>query len=222
MKPNQDTTSRTTVNTANPPLVMALLRTETASAHKNLERTRHLERLFAPDYTMQEYQELIFRFYGFVSGIEPLIFGNLPESQKAILGHKTKAGLLEMDIAALDTEEIAPEAIPRCGKLPQLPTFARQMGALYVMEGSTLGGRIITKRLKEHFGPAILGKLNYYDCYGESIGSEWKAFQTFMGNQFGDGNDHINEVVSAANDTFLCLHQWLDQSGHAHEDDVTA
>lgn len=76
---------------------------------------------------------------------------------------------------------------------------------------AALGGRIISKRLKDHFGDAILDKLNYYNCYGENVGTEWKGFQNFMASQFDDEDAEIPDVVEAANHTFLSLHQWFDK-----------
>jgi heme oxygenase (biliverdin-IX-beta and delta-forming) len=194
-----------------PPLVMSLLRTKTTSAHKQLEQAKCLARLFEQDYSMPEYQDLLCRFYGFFSAIEPLIFDNLPKTHIATLGRKIKTDFLAKDISLFGVSEAELRSIPRCDKLPNLCSFARQMGALYVLEGSTLGGRIISKRLKDHFGDAILDKLNYYNCYGENVGTEWKGFQNFMASQFDDEDAEIPDVVKAANDTFLSLHQWFDK-----------
>lgn len=211
MKPNQNEFTNGATHTEKPPLVMSALKTETMSAHKQLERTNYFIRLFEPDYSIQEYRRLLCRFYGFFSAIEPLIFENLTETQLSVLGHKVKVGLLAKDISLFEGDEAGLQNMPRCDKLPRLNSFARQMGAFYVLEGSTLGGRIIAKRLKEHFGTEILDKLNYYNCYGENISVEWKGFQSFMGSQFDDKEAEIPDVIAAANDTFLCLHQWFDK-----------
>jgi heme oxygenase len=127
------------------------------------------------------------------------------------LGHKAKSELLIKDILLLGMDNAQIQHLPRCEKLPQLSSFAQQMGALYVLEGSVLGGRIISKRLKEQFGADIQDKLNFYGCYGENVGTEWKNFQNFMANQFDDKAEDMPEVVAAANATFLALQQWLDK-----------
>jgi heme oxygenase (biliverdin-IX-beta and delta-forming) len=192
--------------------VMPLLRTETASVHRRLERTRCFVRLFEPDYSIQEYQDLIAKFYGFFSALEPLIFGNLNQAHQAILGDRTKTALLAKDLVLMGLTETQDIVIPRCKKLPQLTSFARQMGALYVLEGSTLGGRVISKRLKEHFGEIIFEKLNYYQCYGDDLMVNWKSFQEFMAKQF-DGNElEIQESINASIDTFTCLEHWLEHT----------
>lgn len=211
MNPNQSMLVNEIATKGELPLVMSLLRTQTTSAHKQLEQAKCLARLFEPDYSMPEYLDLLCRFYGFFAAIEPLIFDNLPETHTTALGRRIKTGLLAEDISLFGVTETELHSIPRCGELPNLSSFAQKMGALYVLEGSTLGGRIISKRLKDHFGDEIHDKLNYYNCYGENVGTEWKAFQYFMGSQFDDTDAEIPDVVAAANDTFFSLHQWFDK-----------
>lgn len=211
MKPIESTSTMTAEQGQSPPLVMTLLKAETTPAHKQLERTGSFVRLFEPDYSMQEYRELLCHFYGFFTVVEPLVFDDLSEQHKSVLSHKVKVGLLAKDLFVLGMDETTLNNLPRCIELPPASSFAQKMGVLYVLEGSTLGGRIISKRLKDHFGLEVQDKLNYYSCYGENIGVEWKKFQTFMGSEFEDKENEITEVIAAANDTFLSLHKWLDK-----------
>jgi heme oxygenase (biliverdin-IX-beta and delta-forming) len=211
MKPIENALTHAAEQGQKPPVVMSLLKTETTPAHKQLERTNCFVRLFDPSYALHEYKQLLCRFYGFFAAVEPLLFDGLTAEQSAVLGHKVKAHLLAMDLSILGMDESEQRNLPRCEELPRLSSFAQKMGVLYVLEGSTLGGRVISKRLKDHFGDTVLDKLNYYSCYGDNIGFEWKSFQIFMGSQFDDKADEIPVVITAANDTFLALHQWLDK-----------
>lgn len=216
MQLSQSTLTKPTLAEDAPPLIMSLLRAETQFAHKQLEQTKILARLFAPDFALAEYRDLLVRFYGFVAAIEPLIFDNLPTSHQPVLAHRLKADLLVQDLVALGMDVSAVSHISRCDDLPQLDSFPHQMGALYVMEGSTLGGRVISKRLQERFGATVENKLNYYQAYGDNTGAEWKAFQTFMGKQFDEHGDGMATVIAAANATFTALYHWLDQPA-AHQ-----
>ncbi|WP_394752563.1 biliverdin-producing heme oxygenase [Crenothrix sp.] len=210
MKPNYSTPTNGSA-TEEPPLIMSMLKTETTVAHKQLERTKCFSKLFEPVYSLEDYQALLCYFYGFFSAIEPLIFDDLTEAHRSILGHKVKTDLLIKDLNLLGIDETELKQLPVCDKLPELNSFAKRMGALYVLEGSVLGGRIISKRLKEHLGEGIYDKLNFYSCYGENVGTEWKGFQHFMASQFDEDSTETSEVVAAANDTFLSLHQWLER-----------
>jgi heme oxygenase (biliverdin-IX-beta and delta-forming) len=191
--------------------VMSLLKSETAAVHRQLERNRFLFRLFQTDFSIQEYRQLLCKFYGFFSAIEPLIFTNLNAVANQALAHRTKSELIVMDLSLLEMDETNFKTISKCEELPLLNSFARQMGALYVLEGSTLGGRIISKRLKDQFGETIVNKMNYYQSYGENLILEWTSFQNFMAEHFDDKEDEISEVVNAAIETFLCLDSWLEK-----------
>jgi heme oxygenase (biliverdin-IX-beta and delta-forming) len=209
MKPNQDTLIPLAANKSS---IMALLKSETSTAHRQLERNRSLSRLFQSDYSISEYQELIGKFYGYFSAIEPLIFNDLKIENSQVLRHRSKTPSLANDLALLEVNGSTLTSRSCCENLPLLDSFARRMGALYVLEGSTLGGRIISKHLKEHFGEAIKDKLNYYQSYGDNLMSEWAAFQQFMTDHFDGKTDEITEVVSAAIETFSCLDSWLQKA----------
>jgi heme oxygenase len=82
---------------------------------------------------------------------------------------------------------------------------------LYVLEGSLLGGRVIGRHLKEHFGENIVLPLNFYRCYGADLIVQWQGFSLFMGECFNYQNDEvINEVIDSANVTFSSLQQWVE------------
>lgn len=191
---------------------MAKLKTDTSLAHRQLERNICLSRLFQTDYTVGEYRYLIAKFYGFFSAIEPFIFANLEPANHALLAHRRKTDLLVKDLSLLDIDNFNPRTMTLCDQIPVLNSFARQMGALYVLEGSTLGGRIISKKLIDHFGNAIIPTLNYYQSYGDKVIDEWSAFHRFMADRFDGKEIETNEVVSAAIETFSCLDQWLQTS----------
>lgn len=188
---------------------MALLKSETSTAHRQLERNPCLSRLFQTDYSIGEYRDLIAKFYGFFSAIEPLIFDDLDPMNQPFVIHRRKTNLLAKDLSILDIDSVNSSVIPQCKHIPVLNSFARKMGALYVLEGSTLGGRIISKKLIDHFGSAITPTLNYYESYGARVIDEWLSFQFFMAERFDNKQIEIDQVISAAIETFSCLDRWL-------------
>jgi heme oxygenase len=59
---------------------------------------------------------------------------------------------------------------------------AELLGAMYVLEGATLGGSVIVKRLKTN--PNFEGlNLNYYQIYGEQLIPMWKKFCEVLNQQ---------------------------------------
>jgi heme oxygenase (biliverdin-IX-beta and delta-forming) len=188
--------------------IMTLLKTNTSTAHKKLEKSSCFKRLFADDYTMDEYALLLSYFYSFYNAIEPMIFNDLPSESLSHLQHRTKSHLLHQDVNFLgvNTNELA-----ICKVLPNISTFTNKMGVLYVLEGSLLGGRVIGQHLKKHFGEDTLLPLNFYSCYGADLQTEWQNFALFMGQCFNHQPDNvINDVVDSANATFTALQQWIE------------
>ena len=69
---------------------------------------------------------------------------------------------MKSDLASLGVlpKDLALEAI--CTNLPNLNTPAERMGYLYVIEGSTLRGRIISAHLEKTLGAAITQHLKFF------------------------------------------------------------
>jgi heme oxygenase len=78
------------------------------------------------------------------------------------------------------------------------------MGALYVLEGSTLGGRVIGRHIAATHGLTGEG-LAYYAGHGTRTGAMWSAFRARLDGFDGEGE----AVVAAANETFDAMRVWL-------------
>jgi heme oxygenase len=190
------------------PTVMSQLKSKTTPAHKQLELTPCLKRLFAGDYTIDEYASLLSYFYSYFNAIEPLLFDDIPAQYQSQLAHRRKIEFLQKDLLFLNVDI---NQLTACNILPPLDSFAKKMGAMYVLEGSLLGGRIIGQHLKNHFDTDMSPALNFYSCYGANLDTEWRNFATLMVQCFDSDNQALtNEVIESANATFLALQQWLE------------
>ena len=68
-----------------------------------------------------------------------------------------------------------------------LENEAEAFGALYVMEGSTLGGNVIGKQLKRN--PEFEGvEFNYFGVYGENTGPYWQEFKSIIDEKISEEN----------------------------------
>lgn len=204
-----NTQSPSTTDThENVPNIMMRLKNDTGTAHKQLEKSACFKRLFADDYTISEYAQLLGFFYGYFSAIEPVLFVDLSQGYHSGLQYRTKTHLLRQDLTFLSTNA---DELSLCETLPELASFAQKMGSLYVLEGSLLGGRVIGRHLTSHFGTDIVSALNFYHCYGDNLDRQWRGFSAFMMHSFDNQNDEvINEVIGSANATFTTLQQWVE------------
>lgn len=199
------TETSTTINNAN---IMTQLKTQTATAHKQLEKSACFKRIFAEDYSLNEYARLLSYFYSYFMAIEPLIFAELPNEYHGYLQHRRKIPFLIQDLTAL---HIDINTLASCNVLPPLTSIAQKMGAFYVLEGSLLGGRVISEHLKKQLGESVFSALNFYNCYGENLYPEWQKFNLLMCQRFDNqSNEVINELISNANATFATLQQWVE------------
>jgi heme oxygenase len=92
--------------------------------------------------------------------------------------------------------------LPRHGKPLVNPVFAaigtkaEALGALYVLEGSTLGGRKILQALRSQ-GVSTDG-LHFLDPYGKNAGVNWRMFLRVLERKTAHSQTTMNECVSGA------------------------
>ena len=118
---------------------------------------------------------------------------------------RRRLALIEQDLRALGINENAIRAIDPCAAAACLgdnPDTA--LGSAYVLEGSTLGGRVITQHLsKASWCPS--GGLQYFNPYGDETGSNWQALLRHLATATGD----TDRIVAGALRTFEILQDWL-------------
>ncbi len=149
--------------------VLAHLRLATRAAHDRLEGGTGLT---DESLDLAAYRNQLQRFHGFWRGWQPLVAARLQDD--AFLAPRRRLHLLADDLAALGLSQAAIDALPIC-PMPALADAAAAIGSLYVMEGSTLGGRVILGHLERRFGLTGLG-CSYFTGYGSATGAMWRSF----------------------------------------------
>lgn len=144
--------------------------------------------------------------HGFHLAWEPVLWST-PGVTEAGLGDRRKLPLLERDLRALNLRPL-PLRAPR----PAPAGAAEALGALYVLEGATLGGRVIHRRIAGPLGitPARGGA--YYHGYGDDTGPAWKAFGQAL-EAWGERTGQGARVVEGGVACFAALRAWLATPG---------
>ena len=92
---------------------------------------------------------------------------------------------------------------------PAVGTRAEALGAMYVLEGSTLGGKIILKTLRSR--GVSTDQLHFLDPYGKQAGALWRTFLSILERETAPDQTAMNECVSGAIKAFnfaaICLHE---------------
>ncbi|MFK9006906.1 biliverdin-producing heme oxygenase [Pseudomonas pergaminensis] len=188
------------------PSLLEALRTGTALLHVALEKRLPF---FSERLDADWYQRLLQAYYGFYAPMEAALYDCdlIPEGFDRVLRVKTPT--LVNDLRALSLNDHAINALPRCANLPVLDTPAACLGALYVLEGATLGGQVLRREMAQRLGVNADNGGAFLDVYGAETGRRWKDFLDYLGRQPLDADDK-QRAVTAACSTFSCFEQWLD------------
>lgn len=177
-----------------------------ANLVKNATQKNHtdVEELLMPKLSSiasaDDYAAILKMFYGYFYPVERSIQQHLKESHLSDINERRKADAILQDLGALKMHN---QEVALCTKLPSLQNTAGAFGALYVLEGSTLGGKMIARMLTKN--PVVPETaLHFFSGYKEQTGSKWKSFLEVFNQQPQEG-----EVVAAANDTFYFLKRWM-------------
>lgn len=186
------------------------LKNDTAEAHEALERALDLAR---PVMERATYVALLEGFRGFVAPWEARLAAALPERLQGFAREREKTALLDADLRYLSDGARDPADLPACTALPVLDSLPRALGSMYVLEGSTLGGRFIGPAMAQRFALADHLGYGYFDPYRDHTGSMWNAFKTRMAAEIAP--EQAGPAIAAARETFTALQAWLAPAVHA-------
>ncbi|CAM4500937.1 heme oxygenase [Paenibacillus endophyticus] len=193
--------------------IMTRLREETASNHVQIESNPYAKAIMNQTLTQDEYVRYLEKFYGFIKPAERLIaqlsgWGEFGEA----MGQRAKSPLLERDLHTLGLSLQEIENLPECSKLPELYTVPQALGYMYVIEGSTLGGQIITKQVRKFLPLAEQENkgTEYFNAYGTETRAKWAEFREQV-EQSIDSEEAAQQVIEAAKSTFGTLEVWLNE-----------
>jgi heme oxygenase len=144
--------------------VHARLKTATATAHVQVERrARVVERLQGADQGA-----LVAGFYALHAEVEAAAAPWLHDHPALGFETRRRTPLLRK---SLDGMGVAP---PPVNAAVTAANPAQALGLMYVVEGSTLGGKVIRKALAA--GGGSLAGMEFLDPYGDATGAQWRAF----------------------------------------------
>jgi heme oxygenase len=153
------------------------------------------------------YKIVLTRFHGFWRGWQPYVAGLLDD--ETLLAPRRRLELLDADLRTLGLSKSDIEALPTCPP-PRLENAAEALGSLYVMEGSTLGGRRILRNVERCLGLSEHAGCQYFAGYGAQTGPMWQAFLQRLDRA---PPEQAADVANGAVATFQALGRWLRPAG---------
>ena len=158
------------------------------------DQTEQLPTRSVGEFTLDDYRDFLLTSWLFHRSVERALTDFLPASLKETLrwSDRQKTPRLEQDLDELGTDYRG---------LPSLSftvdTLPEALGAMYVTEGSTMGGVMMKKLWQDH---PVIGRRSsfaFLGCYGQQTGSRWKAFTDVLEAAVPQPADQDAAIASA-------------------------
>ena len=195
-------------------MILEHLKARTRSHH---ERAEAALPLMDDGLTLDRYRDTLAAFLGVYRPMEERL-GALHAWD--VLGfefeRRRKARLIQRDLLALGLSAAEIALVPLCPELPRVDTPPRALGALYVMEGATLGGQVIRRRVGQILGLDAANGVAFFSSYGDAVGPMWKEFQALVRRSIAS-TDQMDDMIESAAATFDTLTSWITRAP-VHDD----
>lgn len=180
---------------------LAGLRSATAAAHGDLDAA--LDVLDRP-WDTAVHRRWLELTWGLLAPLERALAGQARRDPGALdVAGRVRADLALDDLRALAVPEHELARLPECPDVPAVPDRAAALGVRYVLDGSTLGGRLIARTVVEAGVPAaattsLTGR--------EGTGRRWRETTAAVD---AAGPDALPGMTAAALATFAAYRAWL-------------
>lgn len=182
--------------------IVARLRSATGEAHQRLEDRLDI---FGRVRSAEERRALVELFYGLHEGAERALTPLLQDVAGLDYAERRRVPLIRADLAALGRNSPTPMAVCPVDGPASVP---EALGFLYVLEGSTLGGKVIRRHMATS-GQDMTG-LAFLDPYGPSSGDMWWSLLTVLRREVEAADEQIaDEMVAGALSGFHHAECWL-------------
>lgn len=204
---------------------MTCLREGTQDLHTRIETRLDFSIHFA---SRTKYRQLLERYYGFYMPFEANLFAPERTADWACLeidfAARRKTSWLQDDLKALDLDAGQILGLPLCSPeaLPHPSSPSELLGCAYVLEGATLGGKVIGRHIEQALGVTVGAPgARFFYGYGVASGIMWKQFRQAAEafterkhvHRFDEDGEIIQKAVVFARHTFLALENHVFSDG---------
>lgn len=168
------------------------IKAATKEAHQKLEKTVVLRLKDIRSET--DYAEVLKCFYTYFNAVERAIAPYITTSVLPDYAQRRNSSYIKKDIEDLGSS-VADLLVP---KVPHIKNTVTALGALYVLEGSIMGGPYIVEMLKKYGMDKGFG---FFSGYGDDTGRMWGAF-TGVINEAAVTEEEQADIIRTADETF--------------------
>ena len=143
------------------------------------------------------YRELLLRFASALLPVDVAIQTHPEARLVPDVADRAVRGPLVSDLRSLGVPQATIDRLSEPSFVIE-PSAAHLLGAMYTVEGSSLGGRVISRMVREAIPQAPVA---YFDRYGESIGDRWALLRRIINANLKTNCD-CDGAVTAAGSVF--------------------
>ncbi|GAA3749779.1 biliverdin-producing heme oxygenase [Terriglobus aquaticus] len=197
-----------------------LLREATRPEH---EATEAMVPLMHPDLTRAEYVVVLQRFYEAIRAWEAVAARRVPPAYADLVRQRSRRAALEADLRFFQADfrsDLPAGVVEQIEHLlADAPADApeqagRFLGAMYVVEGSTLGGQYIASHVESVLGLTAGEGTAFFRGYGSSTVPKWREFQRVLMDL---PDIYSDEAIGAAKEMFGVFRRCLSKSSEADQ-----
>lgn len=174
------------------------LRQATRERHEAIEALLGLD----GDIPLARYRRVLCGFAAFLPGWEAAVEVALPTRLRPWFRSRARVPRVQRDLAALGVANH-----PASGAAVALPSVAAAFGSMYVLEGSSLGGQVIARRMAHSHGLDDSSGAAYFTGSGPRTGELWREFRDMLEEEIGTRPQAREDAQAAACRTFDALLQ---------------
>jgi heme oxygenase len=146
-------------------------------------------------------------FYGYFAGLEVNIAQFVDKNELSDYPKRRKTSLLSNDLISLGASL---PSIATDEELPTINNLLQAFGALYVMEGSTLGGQYIANMIREQLQWKELKAVSFFEGYGSETVGMWESFKTVL-DEHATTKEDLQTILKSSDETFVKFKSWFEK-----------
>ena len=184
----------------------AVLRNTTLDVHQRLHRHDGFAAVQNGTITIAAYRHLLVRLHGFY----------VPFEMAADVAGERSIWLKD-DLRALGVDPNGPRSPDLCPDIPVSRTPEARLGALYVVEGSALGGRELARNLNGLLGADAISGRRFFIGRGAGTGVAWRSYLAQL-EAYAADQAARPRITHAALETFAVFERWMSGWSRAQHD----
>lgn len=187
-------------------MIIEKLRASTSQIHKELDSW--LMPVFRQVNDTATYEQVLKAFYDYYTPVMEMVSGEIDTQYLPDFAQRRKPELILNDLDAINKKNNFISQPP--ASLPVISNASEAFGALYVLEGSTLGGVFLSRLLAENMNITDNSGLSFFYGYGKESREKWTVFIEQI-NLFAAERGNEEAILRAACDTFEYFKNHLQQ-----------